>query len=115
VADYTNDIFRLLRFSLPDERIFEDIRNILDEGDRRIELDGQWVPYEPDVPLQVLVRSVYAYEMEFGFGNGFRVLVAIGGVKGIEAGVPRAGICFATLWYRADRKLITVDFTADVP
>jgi hypothetical protein len=115
VADSTNDMYRSLRLYLPDERIFQDVRNILDEGERRVELDGRWVPFEPDMPLQVLVRSVHAYEIDFGFGNHLRVLVAIGGVKEMTAGVPRASFCFATLWYSADCKLITVDFTTDIP
>lgn len=111
-ADSTRD---LLETALPEGRIVSDLRAILAEAEGAVELDGLTIHASPDATIEVIARSAHSYELPIGFGDHFRALVAIGGVVRIEHGVPTAQTCFATLWYSAERRLMTVDFSKDMP
>jgi hypothetical protein len=100
---------------LPPSKIAADLMQILSEATYTVELDGATVTIPRDVPLSVVSRSAHAYEYAIGFGDHLRALVAIGGVQDISYGVPVAGVCFATLWYSIEAKVITVDFCSGMP
>ncbi len=108
-------MFDKLREKLSAERIAADLSTMLREAGQRIELDGKQVVVPPDVALEVVARSLHAYDVEMGFGDHYRVLVAMGGIGSVEHGVVEPGICFATLWYSSGAELITVDFTTLMP
>lgn len=104
-----------LILELPDDRVKSDLASILLEGNGEIELDDQWVTVPADVALEIVARSFASYEFEIGFGDCYRVVIAIGGVTSCAHGIAHAGICFAMLWYSSDVRLINVDFLSAMP
>jgi len=100
---------------LSDDRIQADLRAVLAEDAHPIELDGSWLDVPIGVCVEVLARSFHTYEVEMGFGDHYRVLVALGGLKSMLHGIPEPGLCFVTIWYSANVKLITMDFSSRLP
>jgi len=98
------------------DKIKNDARSVVSEADGVL-----WVNDEKSVdvstkdPLEVIAKSFHIRDPEYGFGNHFRALVAVGGLIGINNGIPEAGKCFLTLWYNQDVELITVDVQAEAP
>ena len=117
MADFTDEkrLRDLVISVLPDERVAADLREVLAEGGYRIELDGSDVSVPTDTTLHIVARSSHTYEYQIGFGDHFRVLVAVGGVKDLAHGVPTPGVCFATMWYGPQADLTTVDFSSQMP
>jgi hypothetical protein len=107
-------VFDALRQILRSEQVVSDLRSVLEEAGWHIELDGKRVNVTTD-RFDVLARSCHTYDRDMSFGDHYRVLVAIGGVRGMAHGVPEAEICFATLWYSPALALITTDFSAALP
>ncbi|MEM1060468.1 MAG: hypothetical protein AAGK14_14735 [Verrucomicrobiota bacterium] len=65
-----------------------------------------------DVQFELVAQSSHKYQtQEIGFGDHARILVAIGGLANIQHGMPYANVCFATLFYSPEQKLITMDFS----
>ena len=108
-------MFGILRETLPADRISADLAAVLSEGHKPVELGDDRVVVPSGAELTVVARSVHTYEVRIGFGDHYRVLVAVGGIDSVEHGIVRAGICFATLWYSTELKLITVDFAKEMP
>jgi len=101
----------LFEAKLPEGTIKKDLASVLAECGHCVELGGRTVPVPREAKLEIVVRTWHGYEHPIGFGD-LSVLVAIGGVKRIDHGVPEPGICFARLYYTGESKLITVDFMA---
>lgn len=114
-TDARQQVHSVLRASLPDGRVMSDLRALLADAKGVVELDGQEVRIAAGATLQTIARSAHSYELPMGFGDHLRVLVAVGGVARVEHGVPVAEICFATMWYTADGRLTTVDFSRGMP
>lgn len=63
-----------------------------------------------DMPSEVITKRFIMNNYETGFGNHYVSRVAIGGVERHRNGVVIPKYFFATLYYRSDLRLITVDF-----
>jgi len=101
---------------LPDSVVLQDLRAIvISSGGGKIELDSGLITISPDTNCVVVAKSWREVRLDIGLGNCFRVLVAIGGVKSVDAGVVTAVHCFCTLWYTSRRELITTDFSSVMP
>lgn len=105
----------LLDKVVPASKIAADLTHVLASSAYIVELNGSSIRVPVDAPLHVVARSAHSYEYAMGFGDHYRALVAVGGVKGVSHGVPQAGICFATLWYSAEAVVSTVDFSSEAP
>ncbi len=106
-------ILQALHSALPDERVQKDVRAALEEdstnGHAAIELDGHWVDVPIDAFLEVVTKAFFDERFDVGFGV-YRAEVAIGGVVDLRHGFIKAKICFSTLYYNVETKLITLDF-----
>lgn len=109
-------MFLSLRQEISIEAVSRDLRNLLAAASWRIEIgDGEWIEVDRLGRFEIVARSCHTYEYEIGFGDHYRVLVAVGGVRKVEHGVVQAHVCFASMFYRPDLTLITVDFWRDMP
>lgn len=95
-------------------KITSDIAEILREGAGQVELEDGWRDVPADTPVQIVYRSYHASELPVGFQDHFRVLVALGGVKGIQNDVVEPGICFVRLIYNIRADLVTADFFSEL-
>jgi len=100
---------------LPTEEVEKALRDALSEDDEPVEVDGTELVFVPGVSLEVVARSFHSYQFDIGFGDHFRALVAIGGLKDLGHGIVEPGICFATLYLSTSRKLITFDLSLRFP
>jgi hypothetical protein len=103
--------------ALPDEVILRDLRRVLaedanpslclegDDGEIQLTIDAA------NVGLEVVTKCYLHERYEVGFGNHYRILVAIGGVEGVSSGIATARICFALLYYNEEPGLITLDYS----
>lgn len=85
------------------------LRDLLADCSWRLELEEKATPVPKDAPLQVISRSYHLGELEPTFGQ-FRATVAVGGLESAEHGVLVPRICFATLYFTPELKLMTSDF-----
>ena len=103
--------------ALPDEKIVRDILSMLREytreGGVEIELDeGEgktvFIPENPRVEIvtKVLLKEYY----DVNFRSGYRVQIALGGIKENKYGILSARYCFATLYYNLEKKFLSLDF-----
>jgi hypothetical protein len=97
---------------LPVAKVVADVSHVLQQANGRIELEDGWIEVPKDAPVQVLSRNMSLAEGQFGFGNCFRAVVAIGGLEEPSDGVLSPRICFATPWYNESGRFITIDFSA---
>jgi hypothetical protein len=97
--------------------ILDDLRKILSEGEWKIEFDNRPVIDVPqDIKMEIVSRGYVTYEFEgIRWGNHLWAIVALGGVEDIEYGIVTPKVAFATLWYKENKKLITVDFSLAYP
>jgi hypothetical protein len=103
-------VFSTLRGEISASRVADDVRTVLDAAGWEVEIDASLVTIDRDVPLEVVARSCHTYERKMSFGDHYRVLVAVGGIRTVANGVPEANLCFATVWYTPALELITIDF-----
>jgi len=66
--------------------VADDVRTVLDAAGWEVEIDASLVTIDRDVPLEVVARSCHTYERKMSFGDHYRVLVAVGGIR---TGFPR--------------------------
>ncbi len=116
-ADPT-DIGKVIDNFLPDERVLDDVFLLLREDQGP---EGTAIEFEtgrvrvPENPQVAVVTKAYLKEYyDVGFGSGYRVQVAIGGVQEEQFGILKARYCFATLYYNCEREMITADFHQDM-
>ena len=96
---------------IADKKILTDLRDVIQEGSHRIELEDGWIKVESDVSLEIITLATCEHrfpEMEFG---RFKACVAIGGVSEVVHGIPVPVCCFALMYYDAGGELITIDFS----
>ena len=80
-----------------------------------IEFDEGSVQIPIDCQYEVTSKALIKYYEGIAFGPCFRIVIAVGGlVKPID-GCPEAKLCFVTLWYTAEKRLITNDYTMNSP
>jgi hypothetical protein len=108
-------MFKELRREISFERVDRDLRGLLHQANWQVEIGGESVHVDRSLPLQIVGRSCHAYEYDMGFGDHYRVLVAVGGVRAVENGVVRAATCFASMYYGPALAVITVDFARAMP
>ena len=102
------------RFKVPSrDQVLADLRNELSGAP--VEVDSEWEVALPDEELEIVAESLHRYEFDIGLGDHHRVLVAIGGVRDVDNGVPKARRFFATLWYSPEGRLISIDLTREAP
>lgn len=101
---------------LPDSVVLRDLKTTVEsDGRGEIELDSGAISIPSDANYVVVAKSWREVRFGIGLGNSFRVVVAVGGVEGVENGIVKAVHCFCTLWYTSERELITTDFSKDSP
>jgi hypothetical protein len=99
---------------LPDAVVVSDLKNLIDsDASGQVELDSGTITIPSDTNYELVSKAFIEQRYDVGFGSCFRVVVAVGGVSSIEAGVIRAKYGFCTLWYSKDRTLITTDFSTE--
>lgn len=113
----TTEIIESLEAILTDEKITNDINNILwkdidkDADSVEIYLDGEKPIFIPrGAKISVVTKALFSEHYEVGFGV-YRIEVAIGGVLSQEHGILEAGYCFALLYYNENLQVITVDYS----
>lgn len=112
----TDLVLQAMDTVLPDAKIVADCRAILGQPECSgtatvcIEFDDGDVHIPLDVEIVVVSKAIFKKYHEFGFGTGYRALVALGGLARIEQGIPEAKYCFMTLYYTAQSELLTEDF-----
>ncbi|QDT28109.1 hypothetical protein Enr10x_34480 [Gimesia panareensis] len=100
---------------LPTQQILDQLSEILADWGHEVSVgeEEERVHVAPDTKLELISKSALYTPYDLCFGTGFKVIVAIGGV--VELDEKRShivpGICFITLWYNKDRKLITTDLS----
>lgn len=97
---------------IPNAKVSKDIFAYLkQEGDTlHVEIDQEYTFVPRDVHMDI-VNKIYIKEYyDICFGTGYRVQVAIGGVKQQKHGILYAQYGFATLYYDAQGEVITIDF-----
>lgn len=104
----------LLDKQLPNAKILFDLRELLNDSSP-IELEEGVAEVTDRTPLAVIAKGFHCYEFDIEWGEHFRTLVAIGDVTVTDAGAVEAGLCFATMIYRINGELITVDFARRWP
>lgn len=106
---------RSLERLLPDNVVVRDLRSLLAGAGCYFELGGKKIRVPPSARMNVVARSYHTYEYDLGFGDHYRVLIAVGGIVRIRYGIAKAKLSFASLWYSEERKLVTVDFRKGCP
>jgi hypothetical protein len=96
------------------DQIREDLHTYLKSEETRaewpVELEnGAFITLHKNVEIDIVTVALFLEYFTIGFG-ALRVLAALGGVKIAENGIVVPHIAFATLYYSAEGRLITVDF-----
>ena len=95
------ELIKLLPDSLVTSIISKEVINTFENIDR----SAEGVCEE----IFVVARSMHAYSIDYGFGQHFRLLVAIGGLISNNSGFLKAGKEFVTLYLTNQFELITFD------
>lgn len=113
----TNDLVDILDKVLPDARITQDLADILNNlsaAGKGVELSEAIILIPKQTYLEVVTKAFFKENYRIAFDTGYRVQVAIGGVRKEESGILFPEYCFATLYYNEGRSLVTVDFHEDM-
>ena len=101
--------------SLPDGKVLQELREFLhDASGKPFEVSGEKILIPEDVELCIVAKVFYSYNFDIGFGNHYRVLVAIGGVEQVANGIVDASICFVLGYFNTNGGLITVDLNREM-
>lgn len=109
----TQRVVQALDAALADAKVVEDLTKLLWAGDvlrAKIDLDGVQVEIPRNTPLQITTKAFFKEYFDVSFRTGYRVQVAIGGVREERFGILTAANCFATLYYDFNHHLFSVDF-----
>ena len=100
---------------LPDHQVLTDLRKVVESDDSEaIELDVDSITIPDGCQYDIVSKAFIEERLDIGFGTCFRVDVAVGGVESTAFGIVRARYCFATLWYRPNATVITIDFNREM-
>lgn len=112
-----DDAISLLEAAIPDETVQEALMRILQQcakDDLSIDIEFEELPEgHISVPITATVEIVTKGFVEMYHGQAFGTFeaqVAIGGVVDDGDVTLKAGYCFATLFFNAERKCFTIDF-----
>lgn len=84
----------------------------MEDGCVHVELEaveGGYIAVPVEAALEVITKAFFESRFDMSFGH-FVVQVAIGGVVGHEASLPKARYCFATLFFNENAECFTADF-----
>jgi hypothetical protein len=97
---------------LPDDRILMDVARIIGRERKggQICVEEDYIDLAGDPKIDLVTKSLFKEYFDISFGSGYRVQVAVGGVKDRASGILFAGYFFATLYYNLECQLVTVDF-----
>ena len=101
--------------ALADDHCLSALRQILADGEHALMLDDNLVKVPAAVPLEIVAKSAHTYRVEMSYGDHVRVLVAVGGLGGVDSGVPRARVCFASMFFTPAGEPISCDFSRLAP
>lgn len=105
-----------LENSLPKEKAIEQVQKLIrKDGKFEIELDGKILKLPGDFKIEEIGKSFHSYNYDVGFGDHFRVSLAIGGIQAERNGILTAKHCFASAFFSLDGSLISVDFSSKTP
>ena len=100
----------LLNQIIPDEKIFSDLWVIVDDGNNKVELNDTWIEIPNKIQIDIVTKAYFLESFpNIGFGV-YKVLLALGGFNQDLHGFHSAGICFSTMFYDEEIKLISLDF-----
>lgn len=101
---------------LPDSRIESDARALLVEiGDQPIELESGSIVVPMEVRLDVIRKCYVLSKPDWGFGEYYLAILAVGGVSELKFGVAHAKFCYLDIYYNNVLEKITQDFYSRTP
>jgi len=98
---------------LPDAIVHETVRRLLFDSGGIVSLESGEINVPLDGPHEIISKAMFEHRFNLGFAP-LRVIVAVGGLREIESGIPIANICFFTLWFELSHELVTVDVEAEL-
>jgi uncharacterized ParB-like nuclease family protein len=112
----TTEIIKGLDKILSDAQIIRDISHILwgETASTEVELNGSKIVVPLNEPIDIVTKAFFKEYFDIGYGNCYRVQIAIGGVVDQSYGLLCAKYCFATLYYNEKQLVITVDFHSEM-
>lgn len=100
---------------LPDAVVISDVKRIVHaDAGQQVGLDSGTISIPSVCDYEIVSKSFIEQRFEVGFGNCFRVVVAIGGVSSNTSVLVEPKYCSCTLWYSEDRRLITTDLSKEI-
>lgn len=101
---------------IPNAKVSKDIFAYLkQEGDTvQIEIDQEYIFVPKDARMDIVNKMYIKEYYDICFGTGYRVQVAIGGVRLQKHGILYAQYGFATLYYDDQGEVITIDFHTEM-
>ncbi|WP_299489160.1 hypothetical protein [Acaryochloris sp. IP29b_bin.137] len=100
----------LLNQIIPDDKILADLREIVDDGNNKVELNDTWIEIPNKIQIDIVTKAYFLESFpNIRFGV-FKVLLALDGFNQDLHGFHSAGICFSTMFYDQEVKLISLDF-----
>ncbi len=108
----TGSVLQYLDSLLPNEKVIQDMVNYTwGNENREVEVEDEAkIVLEKPLLIEVVTKAFYQEYFEIGFGTGYRVLAALGGIKEIKFGVIYPTHCFMTLYYNSDLIPLTADY-----
>lgn len=105
-----DQLAKLLNQIIPDERILADLRAIVDDGNNKVDLNDTWITIPSKIEIDIVTKAYFLESFSnIGFGV-YKVLLALGGFNPDLHGFHSAEICFSTMFYDQEVKLISFDF-----
>ncbi|MEC4984571.1 MAG: hypothetical protein SAJ37_20100 [Oscillatoria sp. PMC 1068.18] len=111
------EVIKVIDAALPDEQIIKNVTNLLQEyaknGEVEIELDeaeAKNILVPADTEILIVTKAFLKEYFEINFQTGYRVMVALGGIREEKHGLLQAKFCFATLYCDAEGNMVTIDF-----
>jgi hypothetical protein len=110
----TGNVLQYLDSLLPNEKVIQDMVNYTwgnENHEVAVEVEDEVkIILARPLPIEVVTKAFYQEYFEIGFGTGYRVLAALGGIKEIKFGVVYPTYCFMTLYYNSDLIPLTADY-----
>jgi hypothetical protein len=104
------DIDRLMDDLLPDQKVKDDLAQILwSEGPAKVKTEKKRLKIPINCELAITTKAYFREYYPLNFGP-FNVEVAVGGVEEESHGILDAKYCFALFYYDEEFKIMTLDF-----
>lgn len=84
-----------------------------EEGGVKIELDeadGKKVFVTENTQIEIITKALLKEYYDVNFSSGYRVQVALGGIKDKKYGILYPRYCLATLYYNLEGQMFALDF-----